>query len=68
MIFSLLNMPNRMNVSPLGLIIKWKSMEVMTVLDEIMVNRQTWPHKDWVELHATKVTTWNEFCCFNATP
>jgi hypothetical protein len=40
----------------------------MKVLDEIMVNGQMWPHKDGVELHATKVTTWNEFCCFNATP
>ncbi len=43
-------------------------MEVMTVLDEIMVNGQMWPHKDGVELYATEVTMWNEFCCFNATP
>jgi hypothetical protein len=31
-------------------------MEVMTVLDEIMVNGQMWPHKDGVELYATEVT------------
>jgi hypothetical protein len=58
-----------MNVNPLGLNYY---MKIHGSNDSIrwnnMVDGQMWPHKDGVELYATKVTTWNEFCCFNATP
>lgn len=69
MIFSLLNASNRMNVNSLALIIIWKSMEVMTVLDEIMGQ---WTNvasqrRGWTLCNKSDHMKWI-FCCFNATP
>jgi hypothetical protein len=67
--FSLLNASNRMNVNSLGLIIIWKSMEVMTVLDEIMGQ---WTNvasqrRGWTLCNKSDHMKWIS-CCFNATP